>query len=162
MILLSVGTQLPFDRLVSAVDNWAVGQPETEVVAQIGPSRLKPRALHAFDFMRHDEFRTLQAECSLMVSHAGMGSIITALEFGKPIIIFPRDHRLGEHRNGHQLATVAQFRQTSGVYVADDLEQLRALLEGHKLLQGSSLASSQACPEILARLRGFVTDTFRP
>lgn len=162
MILLSVGTQLPFDRLVSAVDSWALENPGVEVTAQIGPSRLQPRALHAFDFMRHDEFRQLQAECSVMVSHAGMGSIITALELGKPIIVFARDHRLGEHRNGHQLATVAQFRQTPGVYVADDLNHLHDLLACHAQLKPSSLASTQACPRIIERLRGFVTDTFRP
>lgn len=161
MILLSVGTQLPFDRLVAAVDEWAVGEPNVDVVAQIGPSRLKPAALRAFDFMRHDEFLKLQAECSLMISHAGMGSIITALELGKPIIIFPRDHRLGEHRNGHQLATVAQFRKTPGVYVADDLAQVRDLLARREQLEAATLSNTQACPQIIARLRGFISDTFR-
>lgn len=161
MILLSVGTQLPFDRLVTAVDAWAQDKPEAEIFAQIGPSRLKPNAIRAFDFMRHDEFRKLQSDCSLMISHAGMGSIITALELGKPIIVFPRDHRLGEHRNGHQLATVSQFRGTPGVYVADDLVQLHQLLDRREQLAASVSTRSHACPEILDHLRSFVSRTFR-
>jgi len=53
-----------------------------------------------------------------------MGSIVTAMEFGKPIVIMPRDHERGEHRNGHQMATAQRFMDTPGVYVAMNKQQL--------------------------------------
>jgi len=59
MILLSVGTQLPFDRLVRAVDDWAVGCGRVDVIAQ---SDYAPRNLKCFQFLPPEEFRDLQAE----------------------------------------------------------------------------------------------------
>ncbi len=46
MIFLTVGTQLPFDRLVAAVDAWAARQPGQEVFGQIsdpGPAGYRPK-----------------------------------------------------------------------------------------------------------------------
>lgn len=128
MILVSVGTQLPFDRLVKAVDDWALAQMRGDIIAQVGPASFSPRALKSFAFMEHEAFRSLQQSASLIVSHAGMGSIITAMELGIPIIIMARDHRLGEHRNGHQMATLRQFRHVPGVFAADDEDALINLL----------------------------------
>lgn len=52
-----------------------------------------------------DEFDKLCHDARLIVAHAGMGTIISAMTKGKPIIVFPRIAALGEHRNEHQLAT---------------------------------------------------------
>ncbi|MBW6524014.1 hypothetical protein KZ810_10955 [Sphingomonas sp. RHCKR47] len=143
MILVSVGTQLPFDRLIRAVDQWSATNGRDDVVAQIGPTAFRPTAMKSFAHIPHDQFRELQRECDLMICHAGMGSIITAMEFGKPIIIMPRDHRLGEHRNGHQFATLRAFGDRPGIYPAENEKQLTALLMQLGLLTASpSLAAS--------------------
>ena len=43
MIFLTTGTQLPFDRLVRAVDEWAGGQePGCEIFAQVLPAEQDP------------------------------------------------------------------------------------------------------------------------
>lgn len=128
MILISVGTQLPFDRLVRTVDRWAADHDRSDVIAQIGPTRYQPRAMQSFAHVAYNTFRDLQKQCTVMVCHAGMGSIITAMEFGKPIIVMPRNHRLGEHRNGHQFATLRQFGNRPGIYPAKTEVELLALL----------------------------------
>jgi UDP-N-acetylglucosamine transferase subunit ALG13 len=129
VILISVGTQLPFDRLIRTVDRWAMEGGRTDVIAQIGPTRYRPVAMQSFAHVAYDTFRDLQRECTVMVCHAGMGSIITAMEFGKPIIVMPRNHRLGEHRNGHQFATLRQFGNRPGIYPAQTEVELLSLLE---------------------------------
>lgn len=129
MILVSVGTQLPFDRLIAAVDAWATHRDRHDVIAQIGPSEFSAQTITCFDFVEHAKFRELQARSDVMVTHAGMGSIITALEFGKPIIILARDHLRNEHRNGHQIATLKKFSRLPGVYTARDEAELAALLD---------------------------------
>jgi UDP-N-acetylglucosamine transferase subunit ALG13 len=129
VILISVGTQLPFDRLIRTVDRWATDHGRTDVIAQIGPTRYRPVAMQSFAHVAYDIFRDLQKECTVMVCHAGMGSIITAMEFGKPIIVMPRNHRLGEHRNGHQFATLRQFGDRPGIYPAQTEVELLSLLE---------------------------------
>ena len=45
MILVTVGTQGPFDRLVKTVDQWAQQHPEWPCFAQIGPSEYDPQGM---------------------------------------------------------------------------------------------------------------------
>jgi len=156
LILLSVGTQLPFDRLVRAVDEWAQAEERFDVVAQVGPSTYAPRNLSAFPFLAPDAFRELQSTATVMISHAGMGSILTALECGKPIIIMPRDHRRGEHRNGHQLATAERFRDAPGVHVAMDEDELVGHLARLGDLDRSTTVSAHAPQGFTSQLRRFI------
>ncbi|MFC0205077.1 glycosyltransferase [Novosphingobium soli] len=159
MILASVGTQLPFDRLIRAIDQWAEENGRTDVVGQIGPARYAPRAMRCFPFIEHRQFHELQLQCSLMVSHAGMGSLIGAMELGKPIIILARDHRRGEHRNGHQLATLGQFRNFPGIYAANDEDHVKRLLDRSDQLTAPPPLDTQAPSEFIERLAAYVHDT---
>jgi UDP-N-acetylglucosamine transferase subunit ALG13 len=163
VILVSVGTQLPFDRLVIAVDRWAHQHGRKDVIAQIGPSDYLPKALDYFPFMEHDRFLDLQARCSVMVSHAGMGSIITALELGKPIIVLARDHARHEHRNSHQRDTLRQFAMYPGVYAAEDESQLVDLLDRCETLTAERTIETTAPREFIERLAHYVQhETPRP
>lgn len=156
LILLSVGTQLPFDRLVRTVDDWAMAAGRTDVVAQVGPSTYAPRSLKAFPFLAPEPFRELQLNATIMISHAGMGSILTALEYGKPIIIMPRDHLRGEHRNGHQMATAERFKAVPGIYVAFDEHDLVEHLTRLTELTGSQRLPPHAPASFTDRLRDFI------
>ena len=158
MILVSVGTQLPFDRLVRCVDDWAKGAGRTDVVAQTGPSRYEPCALKVFQFLGPDEFRKLFAEAEIVIAHAGMGSILSALECSKPIIIMPRRHTLGEHRNEHQLGTANRFRGMPGIYVVDDEVELQDHLNRLPELAAAVDAAHKASEELLCRLRAFINE----
>jgi UDP-N-acetylglucosamine transferase subunit ALG13 len=163
LILLSVGTQLPFDRLVRVVDAWADANGRQDVIAQIGPSNYVPKALKSFHFLDHEHFRELQAQCDLMVSHAGMGSIVTALEFGKPIVIMARDHRLGEHRNGHQVATLRRFGDRPGIYPAAGEPELINLLDNNEALTAGPRVDTKAPPAFVQYLRSVAAeDAGRP
>lgn len=156
MILLSVGTQFPFDRLVKAVDDWAVRSDCDDVVGQIGPSQFVARKIKCFSFLNPSEFRDVQERADIIVAHAGMGSILTALEFGKPIVIMPRDHTRNEHRNAHQLATASRFRNMPGIHVAMDEAALSAILDDLDRLVAANTVSKKAPEAFTARLKAFV------
>jgi UDP-N-acetylglucosamine transferase subunit ALG13 len=162
VILASVGTQLPFDRLIKTIDDWAEQRQRTDVIAQIGPARYVPRAIRYFPFLEHDEFHKLQLSCSIMVSHAGMGSIITALELGKPIIILARDHHRKEHRNGHQIDTLGQFRNYPGVYAARDEDHVVELLDQSETLSSQPALTSSAPVEFINRLSEYIQQPREP
>jgi UDP-N-acetylglucosamine transferase subunit ALG13 len=53
-----------------------------------------------------------------------MGSILTAIELSKPIVVMPRRAHLGEHRNDHQWATVNRLGEDVGIAVAADETEL--------------------------------------
>jgi UDP-N-acetylglucosamine transferase subunit ALG13 len=137
VILVTVGAQMPFDRLVRAVDGWAgargcggnAGESGGEVFAQIGPTPLRPRHLRWAHFLSPSEFRAKVQRATLLVAHAGMGSILTALEIGRPILVMPRRGDLHETRNDHQVATARRFAEQGRVSVAMDEYELVAHLD---------------------------------
>lgn len=129
MILLTVGTQLPFDRLVRLVDDLAVDLGHA-VFAQIGAGSYKPRNMKYAAFLRPAEFDELIREAPFLISHAGIGSLLAAQRHHKPIVLFPRRAELNEHRNDHQLATVRALDGGVGVYVARTEAELRLQLSG--------------------------------
>ena len=129
MIFVTVGGQLPFDRLVHTVDRWATQHPPAEVFAQIGNSNEPPTHIEWRKFLSPDEFEAKVREARVLVAHAGMGSILTAMELEKPIVVMPRRAHLGEHRNDHQSATVANLGGHAGITVADDEEALLRVLD---------------------------------
>lgn len=160
MILLAVGTQLPFDRLVRTVDNWAAASRTVEVVAQVGASSYKPTSLRAQAFLPPAEFESLLQRATLVIAHCGMGSILSALSHGKPIIVMPRSAAKGEHRNDHQLATAQRFSGQAGVTVAWDEDELRSCLEHLDIAAcarpGLALIARKAPRELTDRLRAFL------
>ena len=157
MIFVTVGTQLPFDRMIRAVDQWAgVRFPRPSVMAQIGPTDFIPQHLTARPFVGVKEFAELARDACVIVSHAGIGSILTAQSFGKPIVIMPRQAMLGEHRNDHQLATAARFRNRPGVFVANDEFELPNILDGFTDLRGSVPIESLASPSLINAVRQFI------
>ena len=57
MIFVTVGGQMPFDRLVSVVDRWAAETGRDDVFAQIGSSELKPANIETAPFLSPEDFR---------------------------------------------------------------------------------------------------------
>lgn len=132
MIFVTVGTQLPFPRLVSAMEDYAEGTEET-VIAQVGSGAGEGRHLDCRSSIPPDEFDALFAAARVIVAHAGIGTILSAKRFGRPLVMMPRRHALGEHRNDHQAATARVLEGLPGLYVAWGPEDLPALLSQHRL-----------------------------
>ncbi|MET1755188.1 glycosyltransferase [Novosphingobium sp. RD2P27] len=132
MIFLTVGTQLPFDRLIKAVDSLApsLDQP---VFAQTGSGAYEPQNMEWRARLEPARFSQLVRDAAVLVSHAGIGTILMARKHGKPVILYPRRAALNEHRSDHQLATTAALGQHPGIYVANTDEELAELL--HARLQ---------------------------
>jgi UDP-N-acetylglucosamine transferase subunit ALG13 len=127
MIFVTIGTQAPFDRFIKIIDEVAPLLGE-EIIAQVYKCGFEPKNIKTINFLAPDEFNKLFDKARLIVSHAGMGTILSALQKHKPIIIFPRIAALGEHRNEHQLATAQKFKELGSVYVAMNEEELKELM----------------------------------
>jgi UDP-N-acetylglucosamine transferase subunit ALG13 len=154
-VFVSVGTQLPFDRLIVAIDDFARQNRNYSFFAQIGSGGYRPRHFEFKEFIDIEEYSQKAIESDLLVAHAGMGAILTALEAGKPIVIMPRRAKLREHRNDHQLATAERFAGMGKVLVAMEESDL-----GPCLLEGStcknSLIGPHASDDLLAAVREFL------
>jgi UDP-N-acetylglucosamine transferase subunit ALG13 len=156
VIFVTVGGQLPFDRLIHTVDQWAADQQRSDVFAQIGSSQSPPGHIEWQRFLSPSEFRAKARDADVIIAHAGMGSILTALEVGKPIIVMPRRAHLGEHRNDHQWATVNRLGADVGIVVAANEEALLSHLGRLEELQGPGKQSSQEHARLLKFLRSAI------
>ena len=155
MIFVTVGTQLPFDRLVRAVDAWAGADGAPAAFAQIGDGLYRPAHMEWAHYLPADQFRSRVAAASLIVSHAGMGNLLAALAARKPLVVMPRRAALNEIRNDHQLATIKWLRQLPGVTVAADEAELTATLRAGDWPMPEALRN-EASPELLAAVREFI------
>jgi UDP-N-acetylglucosamine transferase subunit ALG13 len=161
MIFLTVGTQEPFDRLVRAVDQWAASH-DTPIFGQLGrlaADSYRPVNFPYESFISADAFQERLEASRLMVGHAGMGSIISALSFGRPLLMMARRAALGEHRNEHQLATAARFAGRQGLHVAADADAVGPMID--RLLTTEAGAqdgqlSPHAAEELLSAIRTFI------
>jgi UDP-N-acetylglucosamine transferase subunit ALG13 len=163
VIFLTTGTQLPFDRLVRAVDDWAdTAQPEGGIAAQVLPAPRAPYVPRNFKTrarLTPAEYDEMFAKADLIVSHAGMGTILTALTNGKRICIMPRQVQFGEHRNDHQLATVERLGTHPGLFKARDADALPACLDAAMQAGGDTAQArlDRFAPEgFTSRLRDFI------
>lgn len=156
MIFVTVGSQEPFDRLIGAVDRWAGSRARSDVFAQIANSKLQPGHIKFTQFIGPSEFTRVMREASLIVAHAGMGSIISALELGKPIVVMPRRADLRETRNNHQVGTAERFGEQDRIIVATDEQDLPAKLDYAVTLRDTERIHSQASPRLIATIRAFL------
>jgi UDP-N-acetylglucosamine transferase subunit ALG13 len=150
---------MPFDRLVRAVDCWAASNGRRDVFAQIGPDAWRPRHIDWAMFLSPAAFRAKVNAADLLVAHAGMGSILTAMEHGKPILVMPRRGSLRETRNDHQVATATRFAAQGRVTVAMDEAALLQQLNELPTVATCRPISRFASPQLINTVRSFICGT---
>jgi UDP-N-acetylglucosamine transferase subunit ALG13 len=155
-VFVTVGSALPFDRLVAAADAWAARHPDASVVAQIGDSGLRPRAMDHRAMFEPAEYRRRCQEADVIVSHAGMGTVITAAEVGRPLVVLPRRPERGEVTSGHQLATVRWLRGRPGLVVIESESELGAAIASASTSPGMRDFSRANRERIVACVREFL------
>ncbi|MCM2476294.1 glucuronosyltransferase [Rhizobium sp. CG5] len=162
MILLTIGTQLPFDRLVREMDAYAASSDE-DIFGQIGKAAgyIPQNFAHCLT-MNPKEFEQKFASARVIVSHAGIGTILTARKHGKPIIVFPRQAKFGEHRNDHQLATCQQLGGKAGIYPVENADMLRDVLSLPNLEAPAPIDESPDRAGLLNGIRHFTSGLQRP
>jgi UDP-N-acetylglucosamine transferase subunit ALG13 len=157
VIFVTVGTQLAFDRLIEAVDEWAGERSDRQVFAQVGPTKLRPLHIQYKNYISPSECRARMRGAKAIVAHAGMGTILAALELGKPLVVMPRRAALGEHRSDHQLGTVQRLATFETVEVALDENELQAKMDR---LDGPTAQGARISPHapdgLIATVRDFI------
>jgi UDP-N-acetylglucosamine transferase subunit ALG13 len=156
MIFVTVGTELPFDRIVRPIDEWAKNHEKGTVFAQVGPSDYRPQNIEWVKFLETIECRAKIAAADVVIAHAGMGTILTALEMGKPILVMPRRFELGEVRSNHQVATAERLLAQGKVSVAMDEHELLTRLDQLHALPSPERIQQHAPRELLGKLSRFI------
>lgn len=107
MIFVTLGTQdKAFPRLIETVVN---ALPNEEIVIQKGFTKYDNPKYKSFTYVSKEEFQDYIKRAEVVVTHGGVGSIMTALQYDKKVIAVARLAKYKEHQNDHQLDIVNHF-----------------------------------------------------
>ena len=137
MIFVTLGTQkFQMNRLVKAVDELAGnGRVDESILIQSGVSSYKPRHCEFKDFMDSSKYVENISNCSVLITHAGVGTIVTALKLGKPVIVVPRLAKFNEHVDDHQMQIAKAFSDKGCVLSCENVDELAEYIEKAKTYQ---------------------------
>jgi UDP-N-acetylglucosamine transferase subunit ALG13 len=152
MIFVTVGsTHFPFDRLIEAVESIKPGE---EIVVQRGASRISPANARVVDFMTFEELDDTVSRSRVVVSHAGVGSIMVALAHGRRPIVVPRLREHGEAVDDHQLQVATLLGEQGRVVAVTDVAALpAAVTAGDQTQDSGGLVLGPLVAEVAAEVR---------
>ena len=133
MIFVMLGTQNnSFQRLLEEIDKLMDKNViQGEVVVQAGYTQYQPKneRMKIIDFMPREELDRFEQKADFIITHGGVGSIITSLEKGKKVIAVPRLHQYGEHVNNHQTEIVEKFNKSGNIIGIQSVEELEKAIK---------------------------------
>ncbi|MFQ6010411.1 MAG: PssE/Cps14G family polysaccharide biosynthesis glycosyltransferase [Candidatus Aenigmatarchaeota archaeon] len=119
MIFVTVGTpKYDFSRLIKKMDEVA---KKKNIFMQIGNTKYVPVNCKYKRFLSRKEFENRIKKSEVIVTHAGVGSIIDVLNAKKPIVVVPRRKKLGEHVNDHQMDITKEFEKRGLIIACYDV-----------------------------------------
>ncbi len=126
---VTVGTHGPFLRLVEEVERLASeGKIPRPLVIQHPGEVSAPHADRVFEDCSADEFEDQLTRSNLVITHAGTGSIFSALEAGCKTIALPRLSKHNEHYDDHQTEILKKLMELGALLGSDNVEDLESLL----------------------------------
>ncbi len=131
MILVLLGTQNnSFHRLLEEIQkNIDNGNIKEEVIVQNGYTKFESKNMKMYTQVPIDKIKEFIDNADLVITHGGVGSIITAIERNKKVIAVPRLKKYKEHVNDHQLDIVKSFNDLGYIIGLDSVELLGEALK---------------------------------
>ena len=127
MILVLLGTQNnSFHRLLEEIDKLIEkGIIKEQVIVQAGHTKYESKKMEILDLIPQAELEKYQDEADLIITHGGVGSIMSSIKKGKKVIAIPRLHKYGEHVNDHQIEIVKRFNKNGCIIGLNRIEELK-------------------------------------
>ena len=134
MIFVTLGTQdKNFDRLLEAIDREIKkGNIKGKVVVQAGNTSFESKNMEIFDLISQEEFEDLMKKCDLLITHGGVGSILSGLSHGKKVIAAARLSKYKEHINDHQVQIIEDFAKKGYILELKDFSKLDEVIKKSK------------------------------
>lgn len=145
MIFVILGTQkFQLNRLLKTLDQYVEkGIIKDEIIAQIGYSDYLPKRYQYVEFLNKEEFDAMIQKADIIISHSGVGAIISALNARKPVIVYPRLAKYREHIDDHQTEIAYAFSKKQYVLTCREEDDLSELLRKCKTFQFAPYVSQR-------------------
>lgn len=145
MILVTLGTQdKPFKRLLEKIQFLIdTNVIQDQVVVQAGFTPFTSSNMEIFDLIPMEKFELLMEQCDLLITHGGVGSIISGLNKNKKVIAIPRLAKYGEHVNDHQVQIIENFNQAGYIIGIKEIDELEDALKKAKAFKPNKYKSNR-------------------
>ena len=159
MILVTLGTQdKSFSRLLEQIDKEIKkGNIKEKVIVQAGCTKYESVNMEIFDLIPSDEFDDLVSKASLIITHGGAGSILTAIKNNKKVIAAARLKKYKEHTNDHQIQIVREFADQGYILELRDFNKLGKLIEKSKTFKPKKFVSNT--PNMIKLVDDYIEET---
>ena len=144
MILVTLGTQdKTFERLLKTIDEQInKGNIKEKVVVQAGSTKYESDNMEIHDFLTREEYDEYIKKCDLLITHGGVGTILSGLNNGKVVIATPRLAKYKEHVNDHQLQIIEKFDRLGYIIPLRDLNDIEDALKKAKKFKPKKYVSN--------------------
>lgn len=144
MILVTLGTQdKGFERLLKQIEHEIeCGHIQEKVIVQAGCTKFESDSMEIFDLVSQDELDALMDECRVLITHGGVGSILSGVKKGKVVIAAARLKKYKEHTNDHQKQIIEEFADRGYLLELRDFAKLGKLLEKAKTFKPKKFVSN--------------------
>lgn len=144
MILVALGTQdKSFVRILEMVEELLEKKIITEeVYVQAGYTKFESKYMKIFDYLDMNEYERLLQGCDILISHGGVGTIVSAIKDGKKVIGVPRLAKYHEHHNDHQLEIIDNFTNQGYILSANNVDELAYAIEKIKTFKPNKFISN--------------------
>ena len=134
MILVLLGTNdKKFTRLLDAIDSQIKNKKiKDKVIVQAGCTDYKSDNMEIFDLIDKEKLDKLVDEADIIITHAGVGSILGALEKNKKVIAAARLSKYNEHTNDHQVEILKEFKERGYILELSDFDKLDEVIKEAK------------------------------
>lgn len=131
MVLVLLGTQQnEFNRLLKKIEELIEdGTIKEEVMVQAGVTKFESKYMKQFDLIPKNEIEDLKKQASYIITHGGVGSIVSCIKMGKKVIAVPRLAKYGEHVNDHQIQIVENMQQKGYIEGVIDIKELKEAIQ---------------------------------
>lgn len=144
MIFVTLGTQdKSFKRLLNDIQEQIDKRNIKEkVIVQAGYTKFESKNMEIFDLIDKEEFDKYIKECDLLITHGGVGSILTGLKNNKKVIACPRLAKYQEHINDHQIQIIENFSKENYLLAYTENDNLNDVLSKVKTFKPKKYKSN--------------------
>ena len=131
MILVMLGTQNnSFERLLKKMDELIEKKViDEKVIVQSGYTNYESKNMRIFDLIPQEELERYQEQADLIITHGGVGSIVSSIKKGKKVIVCSRLQKYGEHVDDHQKQLTTVFKEKGYILELEENDNLDSLLK---------------------------------
>lgn len=144
MIFVTLGTNdESFERLLKAIDKAIDNKViKDKVIVQAGCTKYESKNMEIFSLIPKEKFEELVEQCDFLITHGGVGSILTGLNKNKKVVVVPRLAKFKEHGNDHQLQIVENFGKMGYIIPVNKMEDLEKAIKSVKTFKPNKFVSN--------------------